>query len=804
MCIATEAVAAALTETRLRAIIFVLVLAVSIGTYFSIVQLQQEWKTSEETQIAKQISEDIAVALKTFVTLTHTATVGFERADEVWSERQFQDVSATLLEPYPSTFAFLWTPKVLHSERAAYEEEVRQAPARTALSQSFRTGEYWVIRDRAVAKEGGFVRPYRANFSVYYPVRYLYTARDESTSALVWNMDTLALEPARRDAVLSAANLSQPVISASVYFKLLKKLGGAIMVPTASGNGVVRLSFLYQDLLEITLQAVQRPAQAYLKIWDATDAEKVLLLTAELTTFGVKRITQTLGTGVPEEFHKTSRMEEAVIGTRKFLFELHFLASNAAYTDPIALLLGFVMFLVLSAAFLCVIWKGQRLLQVQQLKLVKLETARSTQERLMNYLCHEMRNPLHVITFCSDSLNDSKAGVVDRDVLSMLKVNSTQLGLLVNGWLDVSKSMQMSLNLQRTPVQVGTLVKGTYDEFRMMFQQLKPGIVWTFEASTGLEALVLEVDAMRLRQIIVNGLSNATKHTTSGTISVRVRAQTLSSDDATKGQEEQKRNIETNELRVRVAPEADCSLVTMYIDIADSGSGLGDIDPEDLFQEFTQGVETIADVPSTGLGLSIARHLARLMGGDVRLTNADSGIGAVFSLCITARQLSSPDLLEIPQASVVAVNAHNGAFAEEVKNATSAEVCRKTYSQIRPIYVCDDDMVQIEIMKRMLVDYVNVHFVLDSTALLRLIDSSANTPPRLVVTDITLNGDTGFHVLESLRKRGLTTAVIACTASVSKPDLEKYKAAGFAEVVAKPFTKASLVEAIERVLSSSG
>jgi adenylate cyclase len=177
----------------------------------------------------------------------------------------------------------------------------------------------------------------------------------------------------------------------------------------------------------------------------------------------------------------------------------------------------------------------------------------------------------------------------------------THLLGLINQVLDLSKIEAGKLELNPQTVQLAPLINEVIGTAGQLAEQNKNRLV--IDAQDNLGALT--VDAMRLRQILLNLLSNACKFTKEGEVKLRAR---------------------------RVANGRNW----IELAVADTGIGMTPEQQAKLFEEFTQ-----ADAPTarryggTGLGLAITRKLARMMGGDVTLAS-ESGKGSVFTLRLPA------------------------------------------------------------------------------------------------------------------------------------------------------------------------
>jgi adenylate cyclase len=168
---------------------------------------------------------------------------------------------------------------------------------------------------------------------------------------------------------------------------------------------------------------------------------------------------------------------------------------------------------------------------------------------------------------------------------------------LINQVLDLSKIEAGKLELNPATVKLAPLIEQVIGTARQLAEQNKNRLV--VEAQENLGALT--VDPMRLRQILLNLLSNACKFTKDGEVALRAR---------------------------RVGNGRGW----IELSVADTGMGMTPEQQAQLFEEFSQAdASTAQRFGGTGLGLAITRKLARMMGGDVTVTS-ESGKGSVFTV----------------------------------------------------------------------------------------------------------------------------------------------------------------------------
>src|SRR5262245_51771294 len=241
-----------------------------------------------------------------------------------------------------------------------------------------------------------------------------------------------------------------------------------------------------------------------------------------------------------------------------------------------------------------------RLFNTSQTKNRQLQLPSKNKSQFVSSMSHELRTPLNAIIGLTEMMvkNAPRFGTEKaQEPLQRVNRAGTHLLGLINQVLDLSKIEAGKLELNPQTVQLAPLIKEVIDTAGQLAEQNKNSLVVDAEGNLG----ALTVDPMRLRQILLNLLSNACKFTKEGEVRLRAR---------------------------RVANGRDW----IELAVADTGIGMTPEQQAKLFEEFTQADATTAQrFGGTGLGLAITRKLARIMGGDVTVTS-EPGKGSVFTV----------------------------------------------------------------------------------------------------------------------------------------------------------------------------
>jgi signal transduction histidine kinase len=241
-----------------------------------------------------------------------------------------------------------------------------------------------------------------------------------------------------------------------------------------------------------------------------------------------------------------------------------------------------------------------RLFDEIQDKSRQLAEASERKSQFLASMSHELRTPLNAIIGLTEMMVSNAARFGTEKALEPLRrVNAagTHLLSLINEILDLSKIEAGKLELNPEPIDLARLIDEVVGTAGQLAEKNKNRLI--VEAQENLGAL--NIDSMRLKQILLNLLSNACKFTKEGEVALRVR---------------------------KVADGRDW----VELAVADTGIGLTAEQQAKLFQDFTQADSlTARRYGGTGLGLAITRKLARMMGGDVTVTS-EPGKGSVFAV----------------------------------------------------------------------------------------------------------------------------------------------------------------------------
>lgn len=271
---------------------------------------------------------------------------------------------------------------------------------------------------------------------------------------------------------------------------------------------------------------------------------------------------------------------------------------------------------------------GRQKRQYLELKRMSAEVERSRREAerasqakgvFLANMSHELRTPFQGLIGMLQLLRGSPLDETQQDYLRTASESAEHLLGVLNDILDISSIESGSIKLRPTPVSLTELARTTEDLMLPLMEA--KGLSFRVMTDPELAPLVM-ADALRVRQIVFNLLSNALKFTARGSITLSVRGD-----------------------------KTDTS--TVLIEVTDTGIGIDRETLDKLFQRFHQGNEsTERGFGGTGLGLEISRSLARMMGGDIT-AHSTPGEGSRFVV-----KLSLPPAVSKSPLDAVDSSAH--------------------------------------------------------------------------------------------------------------------------------------------------
>lgn len=383
------------------------------------------------------------------------------------------------------------------------------------------------------------------------------------------------------------------------------------------------------------------------------------------------------------------------------------------------------------------------------------EAANRAKSDFLAKMSHEIRTPMTAILGYADLLREDALSANDREEhLTTIRRNGEHLLAVINDILDVSKIEAGKMTTERIEASPGEIVADVASLMRARAQEKQVSLTVEYE---GPIPAVIKTDPTRLRQILVNIVGNAVKFTEKG--SVRLGAKLCRGE-----------NGEPDQMRFSVI---------------DSGIGMSREQMDRLFAPFSQGDDSMARrFGGTGLGLTISRSLAQLLGGKLWF-ESEPGKGSQFYVTIDAGVLDGVEMVSDQ--------------AEAVSSQTT-EKPKRVELDCRVLLLEDgaDNQRLISFLLRKAGATVEIAEN-GKIGLDRALEAeAAGEPFDVILTDMQMPVMDGYTATRKLREHGYDRPIIALTAHAMTDDSLKCVDAGCDDFASKPVNRQKLLEMVDR------
>ena len=377
------------------------------------------------------------------------------------------------------------------------------------------------------------------------------------------------------------------------------------------------------------------------------------------------------------------------------------------------------------------------------------DEANSAKDEFFAILAHEIRTPLHQVNSCIELLIPTELTKQQAEYIDLMDQSAVCMMSVINDLLDYTKITAGKMELENIPFDARDVVLGALAVVQPKVKE--KGLVMSSNLDSALIPTTILGDPNRLRQLLLNFLSNSVKFThAGGQISL-----TVSKVDEKAQNDSQDFN----------------TMATLEFSVSDTGIGLSPEHIKILFQKYQQACPSVArQYGGTGLGLAICKSLTAQMGGTIGV-ESDVGQGARFWFRIPFR--IQPDAIR--------------STTEPVPNP--ADEMRGLH-----VLVAEDNKVNQKLAMAMLKRLGHRVTVVEDGK--KAVDAVEATKFDLILMDVQMPVMNGLDATRYIRKLGMELPIVGLTASYRRCDSKTYADAGMDDCIAKPvrleFLKSSI------------
>jgi PAS domain S-box-containing protein len=371
------------------------------------------------------------------------------------------------------------------------------------------------------------------------------------------------------------------------------------------------------------------------------------------------------------------------------------------------------------------------------------EKASQAKSQFLARMSHELRTPMNAIIVSAQLLEIKQLNDDQIENVSEIMQASRHLLDMINELLDLSRIEAGRLHVTLEPLNPAAVVA---EAINLVWRLVEKKNLMLHNQTAPANGLPVMADSTRLRQVLVNLLSNAAKYNQPGG-SILI----------------------------------DCSLVDesrLRLSVTDTGQGIAPDKQPLLFQPFERlGAEVLAGEDSTGIGLALSKRLVELMGGEIGVKSI-LGEGTTFWVDL-------PRAVRLPVIPLSAIGKTGGATYE---------------THIKVLYV-EDNAANLRVTQRVLALYPFLTIIAAVNGETGLELARAHHPD-VILLDIHLPDIDGYEVLKRLRQDPVTSSipVIAISADAMPLDIDRGLRSGFLRYLTKPINVQELIEAITSAL----
>ncbi len=368
---------------------------------------------------------------------------------------------------------------------------------------------------------------------------------------------------------------------------------------------------------------------------------------------------------------------------------------------------------------------------------VKAEELALAKQEFLATMSHEIRTPMNAVMGMATLLQDTELTAIQRKYVDIILSSTESLLVIINDILDFSKIESGSLAFELIPMCPQEQIQNIVESYRPKFQPKK--LTVNLDIASDVPGWIL-TDPVRFNQVVINLFTNAIKFTEKGSITIGARL---------------------------LATDGKSSLIRFFV--KDTGIGIPKEKHEDVFKLFTQAnSSTTRKYGGTGLGLSISKQLVEMQQGRIYL-ESEEGKGSEFGFEIWFKNSAAPQ--------------------------AAAQTPKIEHEKGGKILLSEDNEVNQLLVVTLLNQWgLEVDVAINGR---QVIEKAKQGTYDLILMDVHMPEIDGYQATRILRNElGISTPVLAITASAMKGETERCMEAGMNDLIPKPFRKQELKDKI--------
>ncbi|MDX1796640.1 MAG: ATP-binding protein, partial [Hydrogenovibrio sp.] len=404
----------------------------------------------------------------------------------------------------------------------------------------------------------------------------------------------------------------------------------------------------------------------------------------------------------------------------------------------------------------------QEEVRVQELNTARLraEDANRSKSAFLSSMSHELRTPLNAIIGFSQLLSMSALSETQSEQVQDILQSSHHLLTLINDVLDLARIDAGQLVLEIKPVEIDQVV----NEAIQMVQHLAENHQVEIRLSEALRDKKGMADFTRLKQVVINFLTNAIKYNRPGG-------------------------------RVFIDLEEIAETGQYRLLVEDSGIGISEPFQNKVFEPFNRLGHEARSIEGTGIGLTISKMLAEAMNGDIGFRSTE-GEGSVFWISLP-NETSVKQSIEPPRRPVSEVQR-----LETHSDSPSVESGATEVPKTKKVLYIEDNVANMRLMSEIVKQVPSIELFISVSAE-EGIDKVKVLAPDLILVDINLPGMSGQEALPVLRQtlaeNGLSAEIVAISANAMPQEVDDGIRSGFDGYLTKPVSVVEVVNLLKQI-----